>query len=691
MLIREYYAGGRGFKNFKIQGSNDSTNGKDGTWTDLAVGLSCSGEERWNVFNFDNTQAYETIRITGESLESSGCVSIGEIQMMETHGITAKINNPYGKDPTISNVGKYDTGIYGDLLDIVSCLNGELQWQDSEKKHAHIRIYNKWGNYDLSLAVEGETVNAEIHKDSIDGEVLDYTFGVIRNGRIVANVKKLAQLAGAALITETEDGIVVDLQGSGTDEVKNSKVRIISNQDILFPSEATSWKYVGRYMNDIRLKNKLLSLPLPPIGVMPLDSDEIDALNRSNANLMLNLTQDQIAQLFKIDPYGIVDYMQSKSVEYKNEVFKKILNRNPDNYRHKWSWGEAWAKIPDSESPDYNFWKGDIISESEMLFGSNRITLDAQVITKVVAEVAIAYLGGVIIEEFATFYLAISAEGLTGAIELYRTGRLMEQVAFYKELTALRNIGSLNEELLAGSINAFTKAEEGTVYQIEVIADNGNIITKAIAEAMETLAKAGIDSDDLLRWGVISDKDITKFAEFIKQGLTPHRDMFFYEWFNRSTFKFNELENLGIKTYSDLNKALIDFERMGDDFLEHIFKGQLKKNESGVEHLSGYHYEGYPNAVAKVKSITTQPNSLGIYEAEIESISNGVVKTVGSTFFPKDWTPKQVQDAIMEAYWSRQPLANGWWQGTSNGMKIRMGIQNGPFGMPQIVTAFPVF
>ena len=84
MLTREYYAGGRGFKNFKIQGSNDSTNGKDGTWTDLAVGLSCSGEEKWDVFNFDNTQAYETIRIIGKSLESSGCVSIGEIKMMET-------------------------------------------------------------------------------------------------------------------------------------------------------------------------------------------------------------------------------------------------------------------------------------------------------------------------------------------------------------------------------------------------------------------------------------------------------------------------------------------------------------------------------------------------------------------------------------------------------------------------------
>jgi hypothetical protein len=32
-----------------------------------------------------------------------------------------------------------------------------------------------------------------------------------------------------------------------------------------------------------------------------------------------------------------------------------------------------------------------------------------------------------------------------------------------------------------------------------------------------------------------------------------------------------------------------------------------------------------------------------------------------------------------------------WWEGTSNGIKIQMGIEYGPLGMPRIKTVFPVY
>ena len=212
---------------------------------------------------------------------------------------------------------------------------------------------------------------------------------------------------------------------------------------------------------------------------------------------------------------------------------------------------------------------------------------------------------------------------------------------------------------------------------------------EVIYVARQIIADAGVTDELLVRWGVNSDKDIIKFSEFIKDGLKPNSDMFFYEWFNRSSFKFSELDNLGIHTYKDLNKAFFDFERMNNDFLEHVFWGELNNSNK----LTGYHYENYPNAIAKVKSIIKSPNRFGVYEAEVETITGGIIKEDISTFFPKDWTPKQVVDAVMEAYWNRTSLPNGWWEGTTkNGMIIQMGIENSGFaGMPRIVTAFPVY
>jgi hypothetical protein len=145
--------------------------------------------------------------------------------------------------------------------------------------------------------------------------------------------------------------------------------------------------------------------------------------------------------------------MERKPLEFKNEVFTKIFGREPDVFRHKWSLGDKWEEIPEGESIGYNFWDGNVVSESELLFGSNRPGIDAQVLVKIIGEIGLAYLGGVVIEKLSTFYLAVSTEGLTGAMELYRTGKLLDNVQFYKELTALRNIGTLNEAAISTELN----------------------------------------------------------------------------------------------------------------------------------------------------------------------------------------------------------------------------------------------
>ena len=97
------------WKNFKIQGSNDSTNGADGTWTDLSTGLNTSATAQWDTFDFNNTSNYAWIRFTGlaQWFAPGSCyyISFSEVQMMEatttykTTGTREKIVDLSGANP----------------------------------------------------------------------------------------------------------------------------------------------------------------------------------------------------------------------------------------------------------------------------------------------------------------------------------------------------------------------------------------------------------------------------------------------------------------------------------------------------------------------------------------------------------------------------------------------------------------
>jgi len=73
------------FKNFKIQGSNNSTNGIDGDWTDLSTGLNTSASIQWDTFDFNNTTSYSFIRLIGLAQYIAGVyyIQVAEIEMME--------------------------------------------------------------------------------------------------------------------------------------------------------------------------------------------------------------------------------------------------------------------------------------------------------------------------------------------------------------------------------------------------------------------------------------------------------------------------------------------------------------------------------------------------------------------------------------------------------------------------------
>lgn len=72
-------------KDFKLQGSNDSTNGSDGSWTDLLIDLSVTSAVK-QEFPVPNTEGYQWYRllVTSKYGTDNLAVSLYEIEMFDT-------------------------------------------------------------------------------------------------------------------------------------------------------------------------------------------------------------------------------------------------------------------------------------------------------------------------------------------------------------------------------------------------------------------------------------------------------------------------------------------------------------------------------------------------------------------------------------------------------------------------------
>lgn len=130
-----------------------------------------------------------------------------------------------------------------------------------------------------------------------------------------------------------------------------------------------------------------------------------------------------------------------------------------------------------------------------------------------------------------------------------------------------------------------------------------------------------------------------------------------------------------IKNLDDLKAAVKNPDIFNENALEHIFKG----NKTG-----GFHYEGLEDAVGEVIEVTRKPNAQGVYEVAVQIGKN----TKTSTFFPKDWTPEQVLEAIEEAYNNRVfKNGNTYEAKIESGITIRMYIEYDG----TIKSAFPLY
>ena len=115
--------------------------------------------------------------------------------------------------------------------------------------------------------------------------------------------------------------------------------------------------------------------------------------------------------------------------------------------------------------------------------------------------------------------------------------------------------------------------------------------------------------------------------------------------------------------------------------LSHIFDGEILKKGNA----NGFHYEGMPNSNGKIVGNVDPPNEFGVYQANIEI--NGVLKGPKSTFFPKEWTPQQVIDAVNEAFINKVNIKNNKYIGkTRMGMEIEFILRN-----DKIISAYPIY
>ena len=112
--------------------------------------------------------------------------------------------------------------------------------------------------------------------------------------------------------------------------------------------------------------------------------------------------------------------------------------------------------------------------------------------------------------------------------------------------------------------------------------------------------------------------------------------------------------------------------------MKHVFYG----NSAG-----GFHYKGLKGANGEIKTITDLPNKYGVYRAKVSIL--GKEQKKAKTFFPDNWTPQQVIDAVEEAFEKGDyiPSNNTKEYIMKSGMKIQVNLNKAG----EVISAFPLY
>jgi len=138
-------------------------------------------------------------------------------------------------------------------------------------------------------------------------------------------------------------------------------------------------------------------------------------------------------------------------------------------------------------------------------------------------------------------------------------------------------------------------------------------------------------------------------------------------------------------TMADI-RALKNTKNFAKKTLEHIFDGTI----NGKGNATGYHYNQVTDSKGEIITGTeSKKDSRGVFTAKVKV--SGKKKNGFSTFYPKEWTPQQVVDAINEAYaYALNDKSNphgSLWIGYSGDLEIDMYLDSNK----KITTAYPIY
>ena len=137
-------------------------------------------------------------------------------------------------------------------------------------------------------------------------------------------------------------------------------------------------------------------------------------------------------------------------------------------------------------------------------------------------------------------------------------------------------------------------------------------------------------------------------------------------------------------TMSDVKK-LKNTENFSRHGLEHIFDGTVNKKGKAT----GYHYSKVEDSKGRIiDGSRSKKDGNGVFTAKVEV--DGVEKEGFSSFYPEDWSPQDVVDAINTAYKEalndpKNPRGS-LWIGHAGKLEIDMYLDDNR----KILTAYPI-
>lgn len=144
------------YNNFKIQASNNTTNGFDGTWNDLITNLSTNGKDTLQSYTFSNTNSYKAYRLIGttnrSALYDGSTVYYVQIAEIEMFTIPPVSNCSFTTRLLTGGVSSSDTDNEWDNIIVNSNLGGAITPGDDNIWHWNIST-RSWtsSSYDSNI------------------------------------------------------------------------------------------------------------------------------------------------------------------------------------------------------------------------------------------------------------------------------------------------------------------------------------------------------------------------------------------------------------------------------------------------------------------------------------------------------------------------------------------------------------